>query len=221
MDAVQTAQSNSTGPQPTPDPASDDRLLTSDFQTFLTMLTTQMQNQDPLNPIESTDFATQLATFSGVEQQIRTNDLLTSLQSSQDLMNMGQLSGWVGMEARAEMPATFTGTPINLVITPDDRADRMALVVRDANGAEIQRLTFAPGDDTITWAGVDADGNPMPQGIYSFTAEAYADDILIEEQPVQVYADVEEALIRDGETWLIMAGGVNIRADQVQGIRNP
>ena len=45
-------------------------VISSDFQTFLTMLTTQLQNQDPLNPVESSDFAVQLATFSGVEQQV-------------------------------------------------------------------------------------------------------------------------------------------------------
>jgi flagellar basal-body rod modification protein FlgD len=50
--------------------------ISSDFETFLKMLTVQMQNQDPLNPVDSSDYATQLATFSGVEQQVQTNDLL-------------------------------------------------------------------------------------------------------------------------------------------------
>ena len=54
-------------------------VISSDFETFLKMLTTQMQNQDPLNPIESSDYAVQLATFSGVEQQVRTNQLLADL----------------------------------------------------------------------------------------------------------------------------------------------
>ena len=54
-------------------------VIGSDFDTFLKLLTTQMKNQDPLNPIDSTDYATQLATFSGVEQQTRTNQLLESL----------------------------------------------------------------------------------------------------------------------------------------------
>ena len=53
--------------------------ISSDFETFLLMLTTQLENQDPLNPIESQDFAVQLATFSGVEQQVLTNDLLSDL----------------------------------------------------------------------------------------------------------------------------------------------
>ena len=91
--ATQTSQTASASA------ASQDRtMINSDFQTFLTMLTTQMQNQDPLNPMESTEFATQLATFSGVEQQVRTNELLGSLQDSMALSSMGQIAGWIGMD---------------------------------------------------------------------------------------------------------------------------
>lgn len=49
------------------------------FEVFLKMLTTQIKNQDPLNPMENTEFAVQLATFTGVEQQVQTNLLLTQL----------------------------------------------------------------------------------------------------------------------------------------------
>ena len=55
--------------------------ISSDFETFLRLLTTQMQNQDPLNPMESTEFASQLAQFSAVEQQVRSNELLVGLQA--------------------------------------------------------------------------------------------------------------------------------------------
>ncbi len=55
--------------------ASADKAVTSDYETFLRMLTTQLQNQDPMNPMESDDFAMQLATFSGVEQQVKTNEI--------------------------------------------------------------------------------------------------------------------------------------------------
>jgi flagellar basal-body rod modification protein FlgD len=80
--------------------------ISSDFETFLLMLTTQMQNQDPLNPIESADFAVQLATFSGVEQQVKTNDLLQSLAQQMGIMGMSQLAGWVGMEAQPDYLGT-------------------------------------------------------------------------------------------------------------------
>ena len=88
--------------QPAPAP-----VINSDFETFLKMLTTQLKNQDPLNPIESSDFAVQLATFSSVEQQVMTNDLLTGLSGQMGQMGMAQLASWVGMEERAPMPAQF------------------------------------------------------------------------------------------------------------------
>ncbi len=72
----------------------------SDFQTFLEMLTVQMRNQDPLNPIDSTEYAAQLAAFSTVEQAVLTNDLLKSLAAQMGDSSMSQLAGWVGMEAR-------------------------------------------------------------------------------------------------------------------------
>lgn len=68
-----------TGSPAIPSPTSSSGALTSDFDTFLRMLTVQMQNQDPLDPVDSADYAVQLATFSGVEQQVRTNELLTEL----------------------------------------------------------------------------------------------------------------------------------------------
>src|SRR5690606_19156239 len=67
-----------------------------DFDTFLKMLTTQIANQDPLNPMEGSDFAVQLATFSGVEQQARTNQLIEALASRMGVSGLSQLSGWIG-----------------------------------------------------------------------------------------------------------------------------
>ncbi|MFV2001871.1 MAG: flagellar hook capping FlgD N-terminal domain-containing protein, partial [Paracoccaceae bacterium] len=63
----------------TPPPPEEPANVNSDFETFLKLLTTQLKNQDPLKPVDSSDFAVQLATFSSVEQQVKTNDLLTSL----------------------------------------------------------------------------------------------------------------------------------------------
>ena len=69
------------GPNLAPPPPTNtaDKLISSDFNTFLKMLTTQLKNQDPLNPMDNSEYAVQLATFSGVEQQVKTNTLLESL----------------------------------------------------------------------------------------------------------------------------------------------
>ena len=113
--------------------------LSSDFETFLKMLTTQMENQDPLNPVESAEFAMQLATFSGVEQQIRTNGLLADMVSGLGASGLSQLAGWVGMEARVNSPVVFDGAPITLAPEPDPASDAAFLVVRDATGGVVSR----------------------------------------------------------------------------------
>jgi len=95
--------------------AAKEATIGADFETFLVMLTAQMKNQDPLNPMDSQDFATQLATFSGVEQQVKTNDQLAALASQFATSNLGEMAGWVGMNARIAIPGDFDGTPIEIV----------------------------------------------------------------------------------------------------------
>lgn len=194
-------------------------VISSDFETFLKMLTAQMENQDPLNPIESTDYATQLATFSGVEQQVQTNDLLKSLSSQMGVMGMAQLSGWVGMEGRAEVPVSFDGSPITLDPVPRSVADRAFLIVRDATGAEVQRSELSLTGGSMDWVGVGADGSPLPFATYSFEVENHSQGAVIGSDPVAVYAEIQEARIEDGQTMLIFEGGSKLPAEDVTAIR--
>jgi len=116
--------------------SSTDRLISSDFNTFLKMLTTQLKNQDPLNPMDNSEYAVQLATFSGVEQQVRTNTLLESLGAQLGVAGLATYAGWVGKDARADMPVWYSGTPVTLAATPDPKADSATLVVTNAAGMD-------------------------------------------------------------------------------------
>ncbi len=131
--ASSAATSKAAGAEP------DKQKVSSDFETFLRMLTVQMQNQDPLNPVDSSDYAVQLATFSSVEQQVLTNDLLRSMSGQLAGGSLGQLAGWVGMEALARVPVAFNGDPVNLRPDYAEQADAAKLVVRDAAGEIVAR----------------------------------------------------------------------------------
>lgn len=211
----QTAQAQQTGSAAPAQAA----LIGSDFQTFLTMLTTQMKNQDPLNPIESSDFAVQLATFSGVEQQVRGNQLLESLGAQLGVLGMAQLSGWVGMEARAIAPVAFDGAPITLSPEVGAFADKAVLVARNARGEEVQRQDLALPATTVQWDGLDAGGRPLPSGQYSFAVESYSNDALLSVTPVQTYTEVIEARVENGQTLLVLAGGGEVLASEITGLR--
>lgn len=201
--------------------SSGKQVISSDFQTFLQMMTAQMTNQDPLNPIDSADYAVQLATFSSVEQQVLTNDLLTNLMSQMSSTSISQLAGWVGMEARTAAPVHFDGSPVTLTPRTAVLADEAWLVVRDQTGAEIARDAINPSGGDITWAGVDANGTPFASGIYSFEVENVAKGEVIGTTPVEHYANVTEAQNADGAMVLILDGGVPVYASDVSALRNP
>ncbi len=200
---------------------SDQSVVNSDYETFLKLLTAQIKNQDPLSPMSSDDFSSQLAQFSAVEQQVKTNDLLTSLGTQLSLMGMGQTASWIGLEARAAAPADFQGSPISISPNPAATADRAVMVVKDASGNVVQQQDFTPSTDEIQWAGVDDDGNAFANGLYSFEVESYSGDDLLSTTKAEVYSKIIEAKSQNGETILVLSGGAEVSSSAVSGLRDP
>jgi flagellar basal-body rod modification protein FlgD len=195
--------------------------LSSDFETFLKMLTTQMENQDPLNPIESADFAVQLATFSGVEQQVRTNDLLADMIAGNGASGLGQLAGWVGMEARVTGHATFAGAPLTLAPEPDPASDSAFLIVRDGNGTRVSREALPLNADTVLWGGVGENGTPLESGSYTFELESVNSGQVTGTKPVEHYALIREARLGAGGVEIVLAGGAIVPSAEVRALRSP
>ncbi len=216
MDIAPTTSAYLPASAPAPESA-----IVSDYDTFLLMLTTQMQNQDPLDPVDSSDFAVQLATFAGVEQQTLTNDLLDTLNAQFGMMSMAQLAGWVGQEARAAVPVYYDGTPVTLSPNPAAIADRAVLVVTDSSGQLVSREELPVSDDAYQWLGADAAGNPLPTGLYTVSLESYAGETLVATTPVESYALILEAQGGPGGTELLLAGGVKVAAESVTALRVP
>ncbi len=195
--------------------------LASDFDTFLQMLTTQMQNQDPLNPIESSDFAVQLATFSSVEQQIRTNDLLADMVAGNGASGLAQLAGWVGMEARVSGTASFDGAPITLAPDPDPASDSAYLVVRDTFGNRVSREQLPLNSETVLWGGVGPDGSPLANGDYVFELESVNAGEVTSSKPIDHYALIKEARLGATGVDIILAGGSAVASSDVVALRSP
>ncbi len=201
--------------------AAQDAVISSDFETFLKMLTVQMENQDPLNPIESTDYAVQLATFSGVEQQVQTNDLLRMLSSQLGAMSMSDLAGWVGMEALSSEPVKFSSSPITLYPEPASGAEKTYMRVLNEAGTEVDRLEIPVSKDPVQWAGVNASGNPFPEGNYQFQLVSVSQQRILSEEPIKAYATVTEARSENGETILVLDSGGQVKASEVASLRSP
>ncbi|NVO57667.1 flagellar biosynthesis protein FlgD [Rhodobacteraceae bacterium B1Z28] len=210
--AQNTAQAQAAG-------TSQASAVTSDFETFLLMMTAQAQNQDPLEPMDSSQYASQLAQFSMVEQQVQTNDLLSALATAMGSINLDELASWVGMDVRSASAFHFDGQPVTVFAQPDLAADATTLVIRDGEGAEIDRITVPVTDTEFVWAGTDADGNPLAAGNYSATLESYKDGELLSEELASAYNRVVEAQVGDDAILLTLEGGQVVSAGQVTAIR--
>jgi flagellar basal-body rod modification protein FlgD len=192
-------------------------MISSDFQTFLKMLTTQMRNQDPTNPMEATDFAVQLATFSSVEQQVRTNQLLESLMGQSAV---AELAGLVGMGARVSGPVPFdgmTGVPLSLPAEPG--ADSAQLTVRNTLGQIVATEVVSPAGGPMIWRGLGSDGQPLPAGTYSFEVSAFQNGQLVGASQVEAFARVVEARRDEAGTMLVLAGGREVPLSAVSALR--
>jgi flagellar basal-body rod modification protein FlgD len=153
--------------------------LASNFDTFLTLLTTQLQNQDPLSPMDSNQFTQQLVEFSGVEQQINTNKNLETLVSLAQGRSSADAVSYLGKSVTL---SNGKGALINGQATwtyaLDDKAKANALTVSDANGKVVYATNgeLTTGVHTFNWDGKDAYGNQLPDGQYTFTLSPVADD---------------------------------------------
>ncbi|MBU2959578.1 flagellin biosynthesis protein FlgD [Citreicella sp. C3M06] len=194
-------------------------VVSSDFETFLKMLTAQMQNQDPLDPLDSADYATQLATFSSVEQQVLTNDLLSDLTAALTGGTFKELGSWINREVLSEAPVYFNGDAI--ILRPDyaSGATSAKLVVRDESGATVETLALDQSDPLVGWQGTGSDGNQVPSGIYSFAIQSYTDGVLKSESPAQVYNPVIEVRQVGASVKLTLSDGSEVNADDITAIR--
>lgn len=192
--------------------------LSGDFETFLKMLTVQMRNQDPMNPIESADFAVQLATFSGVEQQVRTNQLLQSGLGGSSLN--AAYADWIGREASAPVGAMFTGAPLTVVVDPELTEGGATLIARNEAGATVSEAPISGQSGPMEWAGVDGNGMPLPDGRYRFSILRDTGSGGFEEVPLPVFVPVTEVRFgADGSTEIVFSGGASVPAEDVIGLR--
>lgn len=220
MDIIPTQTANQSAAY-SPQESQGKTVISSDFETFIKMLTVQMENQDPLNPVEASDFAVQLATFSTVEQQVLTNSLLSSLSEQIGALSVSQLSGWVGMEARAIMPVSVFGSPVTLTLRPDPLADSAELVVRNAQGGEVARQSVPLQAGEFDWAAMDDPGNPLPFGTYDLQVESFSQGQLIGTAPAEVHALIVEARNDSGVPTLLMEGGQSVSSSEILGLSDP
>ena len=191
-----------------------------DFQNFLTLLTAQLQNQDPLYPADSTEFVAQLAQFTSVEQLVNANNNLDSIASAMVADGIDKYADWIGKQAEATgAPAYFDGVnPVKYRFSGDTAAVRVQTVITDSKGAEITRFNALNGTSIQSWSG-KVDGANVATGPYAVTALYYnKDGEVYAEEIANTFGGVREVRFDGKEPSIVLEGGIDIDPAQIAGL---
>ncbi len=179
-----------------------------DRDAFLSLLITQLQNQDPLNPTDSAEFTAQLAQFSSLEQLGNVNENLEQLQNFQASINNSQAVALIGKEITANGNSLIlaSGQPAGCDFKLDGNASLVVVSIYDRTGGfvnsfESQNLTA--GKQTLYWDGIDQNGRPAASGNYTF--EVMAADANGENIKTTTFfsGEVNKVIFEDNTTYLI------------------
>ncbi|MCW8836716.1 MAG: flagellar hook assembly protein FlgD [Rhodospirillales bacterium] len=202
----------------------DQNKLAKDLNHFLTLLTTQLQHQDPLEPMDATEFTAQLVQFASVEQQIYQNTNLEKLINLQSASQLGNIVNYVGLAAEVEgQELPLQNGAAEFSYTLADKADKVTVLITDGSGKTVftaQGETDA-GVHRISWDGKDMDGIAVPDGTYNVTAAAldYNGDPL--DVVHTVVGRVTGVAVGENGTPTLFMGDVDVAMEKVIAVKEP
>ena len=194
--------------------------IAGNFQSFLQLLTTQLQNQNPLSPLDTNQFTQQLVEFAGVQQQINTNDSLATLVSLQQTAQSTQALGFVGKTAvvKGNTAALINSEAAWQLDVPTNSTVNISIA--SSTGQTVYTNSFAVNagnNQTFAWNGLAPDGTQLPDGNYTLTATAKdsaGNSVAIGTQVEGVVSSVD--LTQSPP--LLSIGGQTFTVNQVQSI---
>lgn len=151
--------------------------IAGNFDTFLQILTTQLKNQNPLDPLDTNQFTAQLVQFSGVEQQLQTNKYLESLLAlnSSASSTSAQAMNLIGKQVTADTVASeLKDGKATWLLNAADKASAAKIQIKDISGNVVFQTerNLASGENTFVWDGKATDGSTLPDGPYSIAVIA-------------------------------------------------
>ncbi len=199
--------------------------LVKNFDTFLTLLTAQLKNQDPMAPLDTKDFTNQLVQFSQVEQQINMNSSLTKLISATNLNQQTQALDYIGKDVDAPGDTTYSQAGKGAKWTYDlpKDASSVTLKVVDKGGNVIWS---GSGDATtglhdFTWDGKNSGtGEAAPAGDYTLKVEAKDSKNAAITADITMRGKVDSIEIENGDTMLVV-GSTRIKLSDITGVHIP
>jgi flagellar basal-body rod modification protein FlgD len=196
--------------------------LSSNFSTFLTLLTTQLKNQDPTSPMDSNQFTQQLVQFSQVEQQINTNDNLKSLIAQGASQAGAMATSYLGRSVSVTNgQASLSGGAANWTYNLGASAAATTLTITNASNQVVWtgKGETAAGNHALAWDGKDLNGNPLAEGAYKLTVSA-KDSASNDITAAVASAGVVSQIDMSGGTPLLVIGKMEVGFADVAAVAN-
>ena len=226
--AQQAAATNATaaGASASDTKTSTQNQLDSDVNFFLTMLTTQLQNQDPTSPMDTDTFTQQIATYSGVQQQVTTNSNLTKLIAAQQQSTASVAVGYIGKEIES---AGSTGEVLGgqgaFSYNLASAATTANITITDSEGSVVfsGQGTVTAGRNVVVWDGVNSTtGAQEPDGVYTLAVTATDSTgaaVTATPNAVAIVNGVETG--SNGDIMLMAAYGSDVDINNITAVREP
>lgn len=148
--------------------------IAGNFQQFLMLLTTQLKNQSPLDPLDTNQFTQQLVQFASVEQQLKTNATLSALVASSKASTASTAAGLVGSAVTIDGSSSeFTGGSASWTLTAE-KASNATIQILDSTGAVVatQNKSLTPGAQNFVWDGRTSNGDTATTGTFKVQVTA-------------------------------------------------
>ena len=155
--------------------AQDASSMTGNYTMFLNLLTAQIKNQDPLSPMDTTQWTNQLVQYSSVEQQLKANQFLEKIAAGNSTSDMNSAVSYIGKTVTADSSTSaLKGGSANWNYTLDGTADTTKLSILDSTGKTVwsDNGDTAKGDHSLSWNGKDSSGNTLADGNYTLQVTA-------------------------------------------------
>lgn len=191
------------------------------FSSFIQLLTAQIQNQDPLSPLDSTQFVDQLATFSSLEQQVNTNTSLQSIATMMSDMHAMLASQWLGQTVSVESSwVPFSSEAVDFMVDIPDGVDQAILTVRDTDGNTVWSESLDPDAESYTWDGTLSDGTQAPANIYQMGISLFQDGVNIGTVAPRIVTTVTDVASENGTMKVGTASNLTADIDKIQKVES-
>jgi flagellar basal-body rod modification protein FlgD len=194
--------------------------LASNFTQFLTLLTTQLKNQNPLDPMDTNQFTQQLVEFAGVEQQLKSNDRLDSILAASQSASSASATSYIGKTVTTDgTTAQLSNGSASWTLDPARAATKAVVTISDSKGNVVatQTTALSAGSQSYSWNGKTSAGLTSADGTYSIkvaAVDATGANVAVDTSVTGTVSEVDLS----GTTPVLLVGSQRVPLSSVQQI---